>query len=238
MCLFKTYVVRSDDRKLHTYIHILAGLDVVVLYVCKCMPAPQQLIRRGLFPCAPVLPKLAIELDMLELAAGLFVNSSPNETAWAATLTEFLGTRGYSLSTEVGFHFQLLPSLYLTFHTSKDSLRRRFGNALAQYQVLIQVVDAEVSKSVEVARNLALAIGVTPSVQQLNAELPEVNGSAPLFHRSYLNSESQDGHVPQSKSGEPRQRPSAYLRSRCPLCFGGKPPVPQENTSVCLCCAV
>ncbi|KAF9504988.1 hypothetical protein BS47DRAFT_1255746, partial [Hydnum rufescens UP504] len=27
-------------------------------------------------------------------------------------------------------------------------------------------------------------------------------------------------------------RPSAYLHSRCPLCFGGRPSVPQENTSV------
>ncbi|KAF9509129.1 hypothetical protein BS47DRAFT_1261051, partial [Hydnum rufescens UP504] len=56
---------------------------------CKCRPVPEQLVGRGLFPCAPVLPKLAIDLDMLEFATGLFVNSSPNEMAWAATLTEF-----------------------------------------------------------------------------------------------------------------------------------------------------
>ncbi|KAF9503658.1 hypothetical protein BS47DRAFT_1254832, partial [Hydnum rufescens UP504] len=81
---------------------------------CQCMPAPQQLVERGLFPCTPFLPKLAINLDMLEFAAGLFVNSLPNETAWAATLTEFLDTRDYVFATE-------------------DSFQRHFGNALTQY---------------------------------------------------------------------------------------------------------
>ena len=75
-----------------------------MLFACKCTPAPQQLIKHGLFPCTPVFPKLTIELDMLEFAAGLFVNSSPNETAWAATLMEFLGTWGYVLATEVSIH--------------------------------------------------------------------------------------------------------------------------------------
>ncbi|KAF9507058.1 hypothetical protein BS47DRAFT_1423787, partial [Hydnum rufescens UP504] len=192
-------------------------VDSIVLYVCKCLPAPRQLIEHGLFPCAPVFPKLAVELDMLEFAAGLFVNLAPNETAWAATLTEFLSTRGY-------------------IFTFSDSLRRRFRNALAQYQVLMQVVEAEVSKSVEVARNLALAASVTLSAQHFKAELPTLDESTPLFDRSYLNGQSEDGHVPQLKNGEAHQRPSAYLRSRCPLCFGGRPPVPQENTPHAVVC--
>ncbi|KAF9504380.1 hypothetical protein BS47DRAFT_1265526, partial [Hydnum rufescens UP504] len=117
-----------------TCVH-LKYLDSIMLYSCKCRPVPEQLVGRGLFPCAPVLPKLAIDLNMLEFATGLFVNSSPNETAWVATLTEFLDTRGYIFTTE-------------------DSFWRCFGNALAQYQVLMQVVEAEVRKSVEIARTL------------------------------------------------------------------------------------
>ncbi|KAF9507054.1 hypothetical protein BS47DRAFT_1254573, partial [Hydnum rufescens UP504] len=73
----------------------LKCVDSIVLYVCKCLPAPRQLIEHGLFPCALVFPKLTVELDMLEFAAGLFVNLAPNEMAWAVTLTEFLSTRGY-----------------------------------------------------------------------------------------------------------------------------------------------
>jgi hypothetical protein len=73
----------------------------MVLFVCTCRPAPQQLIKHGLFPCAPVFPKLAIELDMLELATGPIVNASLNETAWAATVMEFLATQGYVFTTGV-----------------------------------------------------------------------------------------------------------------------------------------
>ncbi|KAF9520071.1 hypothetical protein BS47DRAFT_1287649, partial [Hydnum rufescens UP504] len=192
-------------------------MDSIVLYSRQCTPAPQQLVERGLFPCAPFLPKLAINLDMLEFAAGLFVNSSPNETAWAATLTEFLDTRGYVFATE-------------------DSFRRCFGNALTQYQVLMQVVEAEVTKSVEVAWTLVLTTSASMLLHRLKAELPLVDGSTSLFERNYLNSQSDDGHLPQSKSGEPRQCPSAYLHSQCPLCFGGRPSVPQENTPHVIVC--
>ena len=94
------------------------------------------------------------------------------------------------LATEVSARTQLRYLLYLTFHAPKDSLWRHFGNALAQYQVLIQVVEAEVNKSVEVALNLALTMTVTPSAQQLNVELPLVDGSTPLFEHLYLNSQS------------------------------------------------
>lgn len=96
----------------------------------------------------------------------------------------------------------------------------------------MQVVDAEVSKSVEVARNLALSMSASLSAQCLIAELPTIDETTPLFERSYLNSQSCDGYTPQSKSGEAHQHPSAYLHSHCPLCFGGRPPLPQENTLV------
>ncbi|KAF9509078.1 hypothetical protein BS47DRAFT_1301990, partial [Hydnum rufescens UP504] len=59
---------------------------------CKCLPAPWQLIEHRLFLCAPVFPKLAVKLDMLEFAASLFINLAPNEMAWAVMLTEFLST--------------------------------------------------------------------------------------------------------------------------------------------------
>ncbi|EIN07535.1 hypothetical protein PUNSTDRAFT_29227, partial [Punctularia strigosozonata HHB-11173 SS5] len=81
---------------------------------CSCMPVARQLLARGLFPCAPQSPSLAFDLNMLELIATLFVNVAPNITAWATTLESFLGVRQYRLET-------------------RDSLRRRFGNALTWY---------------------------------------------------------------------------------------------------------
>jgi hypothetical protein len=171
---------------------------------------------------------------MLEFTAGLFINSSPNETAWAATLTEFLSTQGYILATEVSTHNQLPCSFYLMFCSTKDSLQHQCGNALEQYQVLVQVIEAEVVKSVEVAWNLTLAACVMPSAEDFKAKLLTVDESTPLFECPYLSSESCNGHILQLKSGEVHQCPSAYLHSRCPLCFGGRPPVPQENMSGCL----
>ncbi|KAF9509302.1 hypothetical protein BS47DRAFT_1252443, partial [Hydnum rufescens UP504] len=86
-----------------------------------------QLMEIGYFPCAPVYPTLAVSLDMLELVSILFVHSAPNERAWAATITKYLKNRGHEFSTG-------------------DSLRRWFAAALAQYQVLIQLVDGEMDR--------------------------------------------------------------------------------------------
>ncbi|KAF9506246.1 hypothetical protein BS47DRAFT_1399683 [Hydnum rufescens UP504] len=108
-----------------------------------------------------------LSLICLSFAAGLFINLAPNEMAW----------RQRSQNSSV---LKATSSL--------------FPNALAQYQVLMQVVEAEVSKSVEVARNLALAASVTLSAQHFKAELPTLDESTPLFDRSYLNGQSEDGH--------------------------------------------
>jgi hypothetical protein len=63
--------------------------------------AAVQLVKRGLFPCAPVHPTLAVSIDMLEFVAGLFVHLPPNERAWASNLSDFLKKRGYRLHTSV-----------------------------------------------------------------------------------------------------------------------------------------
>jgi hypothetical protein len=68
----------------------------------------------------------------------------------------------------------------------------------------VQVVEAEVVKSVEVTRNLALAACVMPSAKDFKAKLLTVDESTPLFECTYLSSESCDGHILQSKSGEAR----------------------------------
>ncbi|KAF9503553.1 hypothetical protein BS47DRAFT_1309601 [Hydnum rufescens UP504] len=67
-------------------------LETIEFHVCGCpsRTAARQLVLRGLFPCAPLHPSLAVSIDMLEFVAELFVQQAPNERAWAATLENFL----------------------------------------------------------------------------------------------------------------------------------------------------
>jgi len=105
----------------------------------------------------------------------------------------------------------------------QDSLRRRFANALAQYQVLVRLARAEVLRSINAVRVTMLQVQSssfdnTPPTLEL---LPPVDSKTPIFERDYLNAQSSVGHTPEQKAGEPYERPSAYLRSRCAACFGG-----------------
>jgi hypothetical protein len=77
-----------------------AGITVLRVYSCS---APLQLLSRGLFPCSPTEPSLAVDLNMLEYVNELFVRSPPNTTAWCATLEAFLGNHKYKLKTRVSF---------------------------------------------------------------------------------------------------------------------------------------
>jgi hypothetical protein len=55
----------------------------------------------GYFPCAPYHPTLAVEVRMLLFVTKLFVRVSPNNTAWCATVEDFLQGLGYRLPSEV-----------------------------------------------------------------------------------------------------------------------------------------
>ncbi|KAF8324764.1 uncharacterized protein EI90DRAFT_2877346, partial [Cantharellus anzutake] len=98
--------------------------EEVLLIVCSTRPAPVQLVELGMFPCAPYRPSLAVSIDMLEWVSLFFKFTTPNNRAWAATMQTILQNRG--------FHFD-----------AKDSLRRRFANALKYYQSLVSLVQAE-----------------------------------------------------------------------------------------------
>lgn len=61
----------------------------------------------GLFPCAPSLPTLAVDLQMLDFVQELFVNTAPNLTAWCDTLEGFLNSRKFKLTTRVSYFYNL-----------------------------------------------------------------------------------------------------------------------------------
>jgi hypothetical protein len=80
---------------------LLVELKSIEIHSCECSPAALQLLRRGLFPCAPIAPTLAVDLKVLEFVRELFVRMPPNTTAWCETLEAFLGNQGYKLKTRV-----------------------------------------------------------------------------------------------------------------------------------------
>ncbi|PPR04745.1 hypothetical protein CVT26_012885, partial [Gymnopilus dilepis] len=115
--------VRERQRCRGCINHI--SLNVLCLYfdkiekivLCTCKEPALQLLSMGLFPCAPQRPSVAVDVNMLEFARGLFQNLAPNTTAWCETVEKFLYQRGFKLK-------------------SRDTLRIRFSNALQWYSTL------------------------------------------------------------------------------------------------------
>ncbi|KAG1863204.1 hypothetical protein DFJ58DRAFT_656472, partial [Suillus subalutaceus] len=77
------------------------SLSEINIIACPCLPAPLQLLHRGLFPCAPVAPSLAVDLRVLEFVHLLFICQSPNHTAWCDAVETFLDGMGYKLTSKV-----------------------------------------------------------------------------------------------------------------------------------------
>ncbi|KIJ28456.1 hypothetical protein M422DRAFT_106002, partial [Sphaerobolus stellatus SS14] len=64
---------------------------------CKCQPAAVTLIKHGMFPCSPIQPSIAFDINFLELISLTMLNLAPNVTGWALSLEAFWLQRGYTL---------------------------------------------------------------------------------------------------------------------------------------------
>ncbi|KIJ91417.1 hypothetical protein K443DRAFT_135499 [Laccaria amethystina LaAM-08-1] len=115
---------------------------IEMLSLCNCTSPALQLLELGFFPCAPVNPSLAVDLNMLEFVNELFVNAAPNTTAWCETLEAFLGNRRYKLTT-------------------RNSLRRRFGSAMQWYATLIDKKTLLVNNYLDNMRTLINVSGIS-----------------------------------------------------------------------------
>jgi hypothetical protein len=100
------------------------GIESIVLTPCDCSPAPTQLISRGFFPCAPIVPTLAVDIEMLQFLGDLFVRIPPNNTAWTETLEAVWARSQYKLETRV-------RRLYIFFCTARSSLVPRIRSTSA-----------------------------------------------------------------------------------------------------------
>ncbi|KAK7441208.1 hypothetical protein VKT23_016689 [Stygiomarasmius scandens] len=192
-----------------------AGIEQISVWFCSsCCPTAPQLLRSGLLPCAPFAPSLSVDIRMLDFLARLFLRISPNVTAWCGALEDYLRQQGYWLQ-------------------GQDPLRRRFGNCLLWFNSLQDAVRACVKSELESVRaerlqqssdvpivdDVSVALIPAPAVEESVSESEEVpsvsNGQQ---KRKHTNERPVYG-PPLPPSWPPRA--SAYLRSRCAICFGG-----------------
>ena len=166
-------------------------LEDIELVTCCHNTAAKQLVRRGLFPCSPLAPTLAVSVDMLEFVSELFVNMAPNERAWAATLEKYLKAHGHEFATG-------------------DSLHRRFGNALAHYQILMRLVKAEMTRITTVFRESLNSTSIPPA--------PALDEKTPIPARVYMNAHNSTGPI---KVDGSQERPSAYWNRTVISLLGG-----------------
>ena len=68
-------------------------------------------MERGLFPCSPLVPMLAVDLRVLGFVTRLFVHIPPNNTGWCKTVEEFLDSQGYKLTTKVSLFIDYYVTL-------------------------------------------------------------------------------------------------------------------------------
>ncbi|KAJ7870097.1 hypothetical protein B0H14DRAFT_2345809, partial [Mycena olivaceomarginata] len=102
---------------------------------CKCPSgsAAVQLMRLGAFGCAPLEPSVAVDLRVLEFARNLFLQISPNTTAFTLAFERLLSNMGFQLQHQ-------------------NSLRRRFGNCLMWYTHLRNLMKEHYRFKIEAVR--------------------------------------------------------------------------------------
>jgi hypothetical protein len=136
--------------------NLFVDLQAIEINTCQCGPAALQLLSRGLFPCAPIAPTLAVDIKMLEFVRELFVRMPPNTTAWCDTLEAFLGKRSYKLTTRVR---SSASRIFFSNYSIQNTLRRRFSNALQWYYSLVNITEQHIQASLETARSMLASDG-------------------------------------------------------------------------------
>lgn len=91
---------------------LFPAIEDVELQVCGCTPAPVQLMRLGAFGCAPKMPSLAVDVRVLEFTMNLFLQISPNNTAFTIALERVLSNMGFQLDHQVRLASCVLGSRY------------------------------------------------------------------------------------------------------------------------------
>ena len=81
----------------HMLNHSYVDLETVEFKTCDCATLPQVLVRNGLFPTAPLHPRMAVSIDLLDFYSALFDRSADAVTALAGALKTMYSRRGFPL---------------------------------------------------------------------------------------------------------------------------------------------
>src|SRR5258708_10585821 len=115
----------------HTVLNVtcvyMDHLEEIKVQHCLKHPAAIQLLELGLFPCAPVWPGLAVSLVMFEWGCMLFLHMVSNVQPLAATV-------------------DLISNSPRHFFIKSHSFHCCFNNVLIHYQMLIRLVEAEMTQ--------------------------------------------------------------------------------------------
>lgn len=136
--------------------------------------------------------------------------------------------------------------IVILFHLNQGSLRRRFGVALMWFNSLQHATNAHMDKVFLIVRKSITEFedGIHQAVKDVEDEPPTLPSTAHPCNGRQATVEDEEGEEDEHPSNidpsegnrkrprlspeppfpepPPRTRPSDYLRSRCPLCFGGK----------------
>ncbi|KAG6835143.1 hypothetical protein H0H93_004459, partial [Arthromyces matolae] len=234
----------SPGKTLQVYLVRFDVIEKAPVTICKCAPAALQLLDMGCFPSAPVEPELAVDLKVLEFVSTLFLNIAPNSTAWSKTVESFLSSRGYRLENQDSLRkrfsnalrwFNSLQDEVTCFVNSAIEASRREETDLDDGLVIL----GEEDHSTHSPRQMTTPSTLEPLIPDLNSP---VTPSRVTFatsppqarkrkRRRHENEDSSDTVNP-FPDPLPRQRPSDYLRSACPLCFGGTFQEPNADNDV------
>ncbi|KAL1743148.1 hypothetical protein HDZ31DRAFT_65300 [Schizophyllum fasciatum] len=161
---------------------------------------------------------MAVDINFLDFARLLFLQISPNVTAWCRATEAFLLARSHKLQYS-------------------DNLRKRFGYALLWFTHLQDIVDVRVENYIAApASQAAIPLDSDDSGSDDNSipSSPIISAVEARSHPSPCTGQRRkrprdsDGGSPSAHGlyaaeGDKVQlpdRPSDYLRSRCPACFG------------------
>ncbi|KAJ8081689.1 hypothetical protein PM082_007535 [Marasmius tenuissimus] len=103
---------------------------------CRCQSLPQVLVAHGLFPTAPLQPRMAISIALLDFYQTLCQFSSDAVTALAGGLAMVYRRRGFRLCSPTGEALQ-------------DPIRRGLGHSLQWYDALVVAIERHVTEKVD-----------------------------------------------------------------------------------------
>ncbi|KAJ3553783.1 hypothetical protein NM688_g3435 [Phlebia brevispora] len=177
---------------------------------CECTLLPVRLVQNGMFPSAPIEPRLAVSVHLLDFYSALFERSGDAVTAMAGALHKFYIQRGWQIINEKG-------------SSTADPFWRGLGHAIQWYDMLKVNIERRVDDAIDRAHHVVTTYQESTGSGELQAPIsqdcpidsaPSPTGSDDVHDHSEC-SENK-------KVAMDTQRCADVLQKRCPACFGGR----------------